>query len=145
MIKKTRYREYNFISNNLADLCAYKGINIQIPDRLPHILALYAAIEHLDPTTYDKYKDLPLEEIRVKPIDLLEITIRASNRLKGAGITTIGNLLDITQEEVLCIKGLGVRSYYEITANMRLLGFEFHGNVWRKAPKQAVRMHFERA
>lgn len=145
MIKKTRYREYNFISNNLADLCAYKGINIPIPAKLPHILALYAAIEHIDPNTYDKYKDLSLEEIRVKPIDILEIIIRANGRLKEAGITTIGNLLDLTQGQLIRIRGLGVRSYYDITANMRLLGFEFHGNVWRKAPKQAVRMHFERA
>ncbi len=62
----------------------------------------------------DKIPDMPIEE--------LELSVRASNGLKRANITTVGDLVEKTREEMGKIRNLGQKSLDEIESKLAELG-----------------------
>lgn len=126
-----KLRERDLIINNLRSVCRKKGIiGITIPEDAELAKAMYAAVEHVDTDTYNRYKNSSSSEIGALSIDYLEVPVRASNCLKGADILVIGNLLDRTELELINIRGIGIRSYYEIIIQMFLLGYKYVDNKW---------------
>ena len=47
-------------------------------------------------------------------IDVLQLSVRAHNCLKRSGLMTIGNLLEMSEEELLTLKNFGEKSYVEL-------------------------------
>lgn len=64
----------------------------------------------------------PLEELVAWPIDNLELSVRAHNCLMNSGITTIGQLLEKTEEDILSIINLGLKAKREIVDTLRSMG-----------------------
>lgn len=60
-----------------------------------------------------------------KPIEDLDLSVRSYNCLKRAGIQTIFELVQRTQEEVLKIRNLGKKSFDEIQEKLALRGLAF--------------------
>ena len=60
-----------------------------------------------------------------KPIEELELSVRSTNCLKRAGIHTVADLADKTEEEMMKVRNLGRKSFEEIKHTMETLGVTF--------------------
>lgn len=67
-------------------------------------------------------KDFDAEKFVKQPIEELEFSVRAYNCLKRAGINTIEELLNKTQEDMLKVRNLGRKSYEEVINRLTDLG-----------------------
>ncbi|MBK8574385.1 MAG: DNA-directed RNA polymerase subunit alpha [Elusimicrobia bacterium] len=63
-----------------------------------------------------------LKDMVDQPVEMIELTVRASNCLKVAKIKTIGELISKTEEELLGFKNFGKKSLEEIKERLTELG-----------------------
>ncbi|MFA6002893.1 MAG: DNA-directed RNA polymerase subunit alpha [Elusimicrobiota bacterium] len=66
--------------------------------------------------------DSKLKDILGQPIDMIELSSRASNCLKVARIKTIGELVSKRDEELLAVKNFGKKSLDEIKDRLKDMG-----------------------
>jgi len=66
--------------------------------------------------------DSKLKDILGQPIDMIELSSRASNCLKVARIKTIGELVSKRDEELLAVKNFGQKSLDEIKDRLKDMG-----------------------
>ncbi|MFC1842765.1 DNA-directed RNA polymerase subunit alpha [Candidatus Dependentiae bacterium] len=69
-------------------------------------------------------KGVPVE-LLMKPIDELELSVRAHNCLINAGVKTILDLVNLQEEDVLKIKNFGRKSLNEVKASMKAFGLTY--------------------
>ena len=67
--------------------------------------------------------DPKLREILNQPIEMIELSSRASNCLKVARIRTIGELVGKRDEELLAVKNFGKKSLDEMKERLLMRGF----------------------
>lgn len=70
------------------------------------------------PTPFIQEEDTSMEEVYESPIEDLELSLRTYNALKNAGIESIGELLNISRDNLLKIKNLGEKSVDEILTKL---------------------------
>lgn len=58
-------------------------------------------------------------------IDELELSVRSYNSLKRAGISTVGDLVLKTEDEIMRTRNLGLKSFEEIKNKLNSLGLDF--------------------
>ena len=63
-----------------------------------------------------------LKELLNQPVDMIELSVRASNCLKVAKIKTIGDLVRKTEDDLLSYKNFGKKSLEEIQSRLKELG-----------------------
>jgi len=63
-------------------------------------------------------------KIAAMPIEELDLSVRPYNCLKRAGINTLGDLLQRTEEEVVNVKNFGRKSLDEVKEKLAALGLE---------------------
>jgi DNA-directed RNA polymerase subunit alpha len=68
-----------------------------------------------------------------RPVEDLELTVRSYNCLKREGVDTIGQLATMTEEELMNIRNLGMKSVDEIRSKLLEYGYslESEGNEAR--------------
>lgn len=92
----------------------------ELLDELVRLNAVEAA---LDGAVLNAETDRPVADVGACPIDELELSVRASNGLRNAGIGTVGDLVKLSRKELSALPHLGARSVREVTevlANLRL-------------------------
>ena len=57
------------------------------------------------------------------PIDVLQLSVRAHNCLKRSGLMSIGNLLEMSEEELLTLKNFGEKSYVELIERLAEMSY----------------------
>ena len=57
-------------------------------------------------------------------IDILELSARAEHCLQRAGITTIGELCAMSEEELSKLRNMGKKTVEEVKAKLRKMGYE---------------------
>ncbi len=77
--------------------------------------------------------DPKLREILNQPIEMIELTSRASNCLKVARIRTIGELVGKRDEELLAVKNFGKKSLDEIKDRLKDMGLSLGMQVTQAA------------
>ena len=65
------------------------------------------------------------ERILEKSIEDLELSVRSFNCLKRAGISTVEDLANKTESEMMRVRNLGKKSLDEVVAKLHALGLEF--------------------
>jgi len=99
-------------------------------------LASRILIEHLEIiTAIDSIADVkglmnekqedPKQKTLQTPIEDLDLSVRAYNCLKRAGILTLKNLVDKTENEMMKIRNLGKKSLKEVMDKVKDLGLTF--------------------
>jgi DNA-directed RNA polymerase subunit alpha len=73
-------------------------------------------------------KGIPVE-LLLKPIDELELSVRAHNCLINAGIKRIIDLVNLSEDEGLKIKNFGRKSLNEVKEAMKSFGLSFGMNI----------------
>lgn len=74
------------------------------------------------------FKGVPLE-LLLKPIDELELSVRAHNCLISAGIKRILDLVNLSEDDGLKIKNFGRKSLTEVKDAMKSFGLSFGMNI----------------
>jgi len=73
-------------------------------------------------------KEVPVD-LLLKPIDELELSVRAHNCLLQADIKRVIDLVNIAEDEALKIKNFGRKSLNEVKASMKAFGLSFGMNI----------------
>jgi len=63
-----------------------------------------------------------MEELLAQPVEIIELSVRASNCLKVAKIKTIGELVSKSEDELLSYKNFGKKSLDEIRERLKEMG-----------------------
>ncbi len=76
-----------------------------------------------------------------RPIEDLDLSVRAYNCLKRSGITKIGQLLEMSEEDLLAVRNFGQKSLDELKQRLEALGYVSHPEEGGAAeePKRAAR------
>jgi len=69
-----------------------------------------------------KLSSMSAEEYN-KPLEELELSVRAYNSLRRGGVSNLGQLMDLTQDGLPPLPGLGAKSRSEVEALMANLGY----------------------
>ena len=65
------------------------------------------------------------EKVLEMTIEDLELSVRSSNCLKRAGISTVEDITNMTESEMMKVRNLGKKSLDEVTFKLRSLGLDF--------------------
>ena len=65
------------------------------------------------------------ERILEMPIEDLELSVRSYNCLKRAGISTVQDLANKTEADMMKVRNLGKKSLDEVTNKLHSLGLDF--------------------
>lgn len=98
-------------------LVDYFNVIVQIGEQAPQTNFIYEPIE--EPSS----KKL---EMRIEQLDL---SVRLFNSLKRSGITTVGELVKLTEEEVMRFRSLGRKSFKELKEKLAEIGLEFENSM----------------
>lgn len=82
-------------------------------------------------------KGVPVE-LLFKPIDELELSVRAHNCLVNAGIKRVVDLVNMPEEDILRIKNFGRKSLNEVKEGMKAFGLAFGMNIDEEMVKKAL-------
>ena len=63
-------------------------------------------------------------ELHSQSIDVLDLTVRAENCLRRAGIATVGQLCSYTEEELFRLRNMGIKTVKDIVVKLELSGCE---------------------
>lgn len=85
-------------------------------------------VEETHPIDEAAFKGVPLE-LLLKPIDELELSVRAHNCLISAGIKRILDLVNLSEDDGLKIKNFGRKSLTEVKDAMKSFGLSFGMNI----------------
>jgi DNA-directed RNA polymerase subunit alpha len=70
----------------------------------------------------DKIAPMPMNEIFLRPVEGLSLSVRTSHGLRSADIKYVGELVQCTEQELLEIRNFGRKSLNEIKAILADLG-----------------------
>ena len=57
-------------------------------------------------------------------IEELDLSVRSFNCLKRAGINTVNDLIEKSEEEMMKVRNLGKKSFDEVKEKLKSLGYE---------------------
>lgn len=80
-----------------------------------------------------------LVELLLKPIEELELSVRAHNCLINAGVKRILDLVNLSDDEALKIKNFGRKSLNEVKDSMKAFGLSFGMNIKESDLKKALK------
>lgn len=80
---------------------------------------------------------LPVD-LLLKPIEELELSVRAHNCLVNAGINRVIDLVNLSEDEGLKIKNFGRKSLNEVKESMKSFGLQFGMNISEADLKKAI-------
>lgn len=83
-------------------------------------------------------KGVPVE-LLLKPIDELELSVRAHNCLINAGIKRILDLVNVSEDEGLKIKNFGRKSLNEVKDSMKAFGLSFGMDIKESDVKKVLK------
>ena len=78
-------------------------------------------------------------DLLLKPIEELELSVRAHNCLINAGIKRILDLVNLSEDEALKIKNFGRKSLSEVKESMKAFGLSFGMNIKESQLKKAIK------
>ena len=70
--------------------------------------------------------DNPQEKVLEMTIEELDLSVRSFNCLKRAGINTVEDLINKSEEEMMKVRNLGKKSLEEVISKLRSLGFDLN-------------------
>ena len=79
-------------------------------------------------TSDSSLKGVPVD-LLLKPIEELELSVRAHNCLINAGINRVIDLVNVAEDDALKIKNFGRKSLNEVKESMKAFGLSFGMNI----------------
>jgi len=88
-------------------------------------------------TNESALKGVPVE-LLLKPIEELELSVRAHNCLLNAGINRVIDLVNVAEDDALKIKNFGRKSLNEVKESMKAFGLSFGMNINEESVKKML-------
>lgn len=79
-------------------------------------------------------------ELLLKPIEELELSVRAHNCLINAGIKRVIDLVNASEDDILKIKNFGRKSLNEVKDSMKAFGLSFNMNINEEDIKRVLKV-----
>ena len=79
-------------------------------------------------------------ELLLKPIEELELSVRAHNCLINAGIKRVIDLVNASEDDILRIKNFGRKSLNEVKESMKAFGLSFGMNINEEDIKRVLKV-----
>lgn len=79
-------------------------------------------------------------ELLLKPIEELELSVRAHNCLINAGIKRVIDLINASEDDILRIKNFGRKSLNEVKDSMKAFGLSFNMNINEEDIKRVLKV-----
>lgn len=79
-------------------------------------------------------------ELLLKPIEELELSVRAHNCLINAGIKRVIDLVNASEDDILRIKNFGRKSLNEVKDSMKAFGLSFNMNINEEDIKRVLKV-----
>lgn len=76
----------------------------------------------------EKKEDTGKEKILEMTIEELDLSVRAFNCLKRAGVDTVGDLVNKSSEEMMKVRNLGKKSHEEVISKLHSLGLDLNNS-----------------
>ncbi len=73
---------------------------------------------------HEKKEESGKEKVLEMTIEELDLSVRAFNCLKRAGVDTVGDLVNKSSEEMMKVRNLGKKSLEEVVSKLQSLGFD---------------------
>ena len=108
------------ISAKEAVSLAAKILNRQ----LNHFVELSDEISNTE--IMEKKEDTGKEKVLEMTIEELDLSVRAFNCLKRAGVNSVNDLINKSPEEMMKVRNLGKKSLEEVVSKLRSLGLDFN-------------------
>lgn len=108
------------ISAKEAVSLAAKILNRQ----LSHFVELSDEVNATD--IVEKKEDTGKDKVLEMTIEELDLSVRAFNCLKRAGVNSVGDLINKSPEEMMKVRNLGKKSLEEVIAKLQALGFNLN-------------------
>ena len=71
----------------------------------------------------EKKEDTGRDKVLEMTIEELDLSVRAFNCLKRAGVNSVGDLINKSPEEMMKVRNLGKKSLEEVMSKLEALGF----------------------
>lgn len=81
----------------------------------------------LDDTIFCEIEESQTDDKLNESVEILDLSLRASNCLRRADIKTLGELLNRTESQLLSIRNLGKKSFKEIMDKLGDIGYHLKG------------------
>ncbi len=88
----------------------------------------YGRVSKIDEEKKALRKSIP-EELFNKPIEQLDLSVRAMNCLRRSGINTVGELISTGEKELMSLRNFGQKSKQEIAERLETLGLSLSSGV----------------
>ena len=76
----------------------------------------------------DKKEESGKDKVLEMIIEELDLSVRAFNCLKRAGVNSVGDLINKSPEEMMKVRNLGKKSLEEVMGKLEALGFNLHSD-----------------
>ncbi len=87
-----------------------------------HLTLFVNLTEHVMPVDFNEPEDDKKEKVLEMTIEELDLSVRAYNCLKRAGINTVAELVQRNQEDMMKVRNLGKKSLEEVEFKLTALG-----------------------
>ncbi|MCL2811457.1 MAG: DNA-directed RNA polymerase subunit alpha [Clostridia bacterium] len=87
-----------------------------------HLTLFINLTEHVMPVDFNEPEDDKKEKVLEMTIEELDLSVRAYNCLKRAGINTVAELVQRNQEDMMKVRNLGKKSLEEVEHKLTALG-----------------------
>jgi len=87
-----------------------------------HLTLFINLTEHVMPVDFNEPEDDKKEKVLEMTIEELDLSVRAYNCLKRAGINTVAELVQRNQEDMMKVRNLGKKSLEEVEYKLSALG-----------------------
>ena len=76
----------------------------------------------------EKKEESGKDKVLEMTIEELDLSVRAFNCLKRAGVNSVGDLINKSPEEMMKVRNLGKKSLEEVMGKLEALGFNLHSD-----------------
>ena len=91
-----------------------------------HLMQFVSLTDQVLPVSMTQPEDDKKEKVLEMTIEELELSVRAYNCLKRAGINSVAELVQRNQEDMMKVRNLGRKSLEEVMAKLDSLGFKLN-------------------
>lgn len=117
------------LKDSLSIFITFEEEEVQAPEVVPSPAVSPTAVPDMD----------RLRELLGQPVDIIELSVRASNCLKAAKIRTIGDLVSKKDDELISYKNFGKKSLDEIKERLTELNLALGMDLSGILPPSAVK------
>lgn len=93
-----------------------------------HLTLFINLTEHVMPVDFNEPEDDKKEKVLEMTIEELDLSVRAYNCLKRAGINSVAELVQRNQEDMMKVRNLGKKSLEEVEQKLAALGLALRAN-----------------